>query len=76
MVGDRRNMPLRSPTGDDHVVGDQRLAKKVDGGGINCLIFVKRFEDQLQRLLVVGLCRPAGARYVRTSNRRLVTLGI
>jgi len=76
MIGDCRNMSLRSPAGDDHVVGNQRLAMKVDGGGINCLIFVKRFEDQLQRLLVVGLCRPAGARYVRTSNKRLVALGI
>ena len=76
MVSDRRNMPLRSPAGDDHIVGDQRFAKKVNGGGINRLIFVKRFEDQLQRLLVVGLCRPAGARYVKTSNKRLVASGI
>jgi len=76
MFGDGRNMPLRTPARDDHIVGDQRLAVQVDGGGVNCLIFVKRFEDQLQRLLVVGLCRPAGARYLRTSNRRLATSSI
>ena len=76
MLCDRRDMALRPPTGDDHIVGNQRLAQKVDGGGVNCLIFVKRFEDQLQRLLVVGLCRPAGARYVRTSNKRLATSDI
>ena len=73
MFGDGRNMPLRTPARDDNIVGDQRLAMQVDGGGINCLIFVKRLEDQLQRLLVVGLCRPADARYLRTSNRRRVT---
>jgi hypothetical protein len=73
-----RDVSRRSTARNDHVVGDERLANEVDGDGVNCLILVKRFKDQLQRLLVVGLglCRPAGARYVMTSKKRLVTSDI
>ena len=76
MLGDGRDMSLRTPTRDDHIVGNQRLAIQINGRGVNCLVFLKRFENQFQRLLVVGLFRLVGARYLRTSNRRLSKLGI
>ena len=63
-------MSLRTSARDDHIVGNQRLAIQINGGGVNCLVFFKRFENQFQRLLVFGLFRLVGTRYFRASIRR------
>ena len=67
---DRADVPVGTAGGDDHVVGKGGLAAKVDGDRFFRLHIVEAGEDDIQRLVGVGL-RLQGRSFCRCFTRGL-----
>jgi len=70
---DRANVPVCPAGSDDHVVGKCGFAAKVDGDRFFRLHVVQAGEDQIQRLVGVGL-RLQGCSFGRCFTRGLLRL--